>query len=224
MSLIQNEFNSASELYDSQRRHLIPCFDEFYRIPLELSRQVSHVRRILDIGAGTGLMSAFFHQQYPHAHITLVDFSEDMLHKARQRFVGKNNFHYLALDFNAADFNENEYDLVISGLAIHHLTHEAKRRLFFKIYNILVPNGWFINADQILGESDFADKLYRDGWRQKIEASPLTEEEKNSAFNRLQFDIFSPLSQQLQWLREAGFNKVHNYYQYYNFVVFAGIK
>lgn len=224
MSLIQTEFNAVSAQYDSQRRLLIPCFDDFYQVPLELSRQVPHINRILDIGAGTGLMSAFFHEQYPQAHITLVDFSEDMLHKARQRFVGKSNFQYLALDFNTADFHENEYDLVISGLAIHHLTHEAKHALFFKIFKALAQNGWFINADQILGESDFADKLYRDTWRQKAEASSLTLEEKNSAFKRLQFDIFSPLSQQLQWLREAGFKEVHNYYQYYNFVVFAGIK
>ena len=85
---IQNQFNAVSEKYDRQRRFLIPCFDDFYGTALALSENVPAVKSILDVGAGTGLMSAFFHEKYPEAKITLVDISKEMLKKAEERFSG----------------------------------------------------------------------------------------------------------------------------------------
>ncbi len=221
---VKKSFDTVSDKYDYQRRHLIPCFDDFYTVPLELSEQVSTVQNILDIGAGTGLMSAFFHEKYPNATITLVDFSSDMLNKAKERFNGKANFKYLVADFAEAEFETEKYDLVVSGLAIHHLVHELKQVLFKKICNSLKKDGWFINADQVQGITKGIDSLYKNNWKQKVLQSALTEEEKQSAFKRVQLDIMAPLKEQLQWLSEAGFSTPNCYYQYYNFVVFGGKK
>lgn len=221
---IKKSFDAVSEKYDQQRRHLIPCFDDFYTIPLELSEQVKDVNNILDIGAGTGLMSAFFHEKYPNATITLVDFSSDMLNKAKERFSGKLNFKYLVADFAEAEFEKEKYDLVVSGLAIHHLVHELKQLLFKKIYSALKQDGWFINADQVQGITEEIDSLYKNNWKQKVLQSALTDDEKQSAFKRVQLDIMAPLNDQLQWLKDAGFNAPNCFYQYYNFVVFGAKK
>lgn len=51
---IQSQFAAVASVYDRQRRELIPCFDDFYTIPIALSHQVNNVQRILDLGAGTG--------------------------------------------------------------------------------------------------------------------------------------------------------------------------
>ncbi len=221
---IQIQFNAVSEKYDAQRQLLIPCFSDFYSIPLELSEQVKSVGNILDVGAGTGLMSAFFHEKYPKATISLVDISAQMLNKAKERFEGEQNITFLQADFADADFGEAQYDVIISGLAIHHLPHELKQLLFKKIYRALSPGGIFINADQVEGETEFVDKFYKNIWVEKVKKSSLGEAEKESAFERVKLDIFAPLTCQLEWLREVGFKEVNNYYQYYNFVVFAGIK
>lgn len=221
---IKKSFDAVSEKYDFQRRHLIPCFDDFYSVPLELSEQVKDVKNILDIGAGTGLMSAFFHEKYPEATITLVDFSSDMLNKAKERFQGKSNFKYVVADFAEAEFETEKYDLVVSGLAIHHLVHELKQLLFKKIFSSLKKDGWFINADQIQGATQEIDLLYKSNWQRKVAQGILSEEEKQSAFKRVQLDIMAPLKEQLQWLKNAGFEIPNCYYQYYNFVVFGGKK
>ncbi|QEC67097.1 class I SAM-dependent methyltransferase [Panacibacter ginsenosidivorans] len=222
---IQNEFKAVSEKYDTQRKHLIPCFNDFYSIPLELSEEIEEVKNVLDVGAGTGLMSAFFYEKYPEASFTLVDLSNDMLAKAKERFEKQNeNFTYLSADFSTTDFGEQQYDLVISGLAIHHLEHSLKQELFSKIYKALKPGGWFINADQVEGGTEEADYIYRDNWKKKVEQSPLTEDAKQSAYKRIQLDIMAPLNDQLHWLKDAGFEQANCYYQYFNFVVFAGRK
>jgi len=224
MQTIQQSFNAVSEKYDRQRPILIPCFDDFYGMALTLSDEAKNVGSILDVGAGTGLMSALFAGKYPAAEITLVDFSENMLSKARDRFQGNDKIHYLQADFSTVDLEETKYDLIVSGLAIHHLEPELKQLLFQKIYCALKPNGLFINADQVKGATDFSERIYTENWRNHVLNSPLTEEEKDSAFKRVALDIMSPLADQLKWLHDAGFSEANNYYQYFNFVVFAAKK
>jgi tRNA (cmo5U34)-methyltransferase len=222
---IQHQFNAISVKYDQQRRFLIPCFEDFYLTALTLSNEVATVQNILDVGAGTGLMSAFFQEKYPEAKITLVDISKDMLKKAEERFEGNENISFLNADFAAVDFPENHYDVVVSGLAIHHLPNALKQQLFGKISKTLKTGGWFINADQVLGATALAEKVYTENWKNHVQQSPyLTEEEKLSAFDRIKVDIMAPLNDQLKWLEEAGLKNANCYYQYYNFVVFAANK
>lgn len=222
---IQNQFNTVSEKYDRQRRFLIPCFDDFYGVALNLSEEVKSVSNILDIGAGTGLMSAFFHEKYPDAKITLVDISADMLKKAEERFDGNANIDFLNADFATVELPDDHYDLVVSGLAIHHLPNPLKKQLFGKIANTLTPGGWFINADQVLGSNDIAEKIYTENWKNHVDNNiHLDEQEKQSAFERIKVDIMAPLKDQLEWIENAGMDNANCYYQYYNFVVFAANK
>jgi len=51
-------------------------------IPYERDAEV----RVLDLGAGTGLLSALIAEACPRARLTLVDVSERMLGVARERF------------------------------------------------------------------------------------------------------------------------------------------
>ncbi len=222
---IQKQFNAVSEKYDRQRRFLIPCFDDFYGTALALSEEVTSVKNILDIGAGTGLMSAFFQEKYPEAKITLVDISKDMLKKAAERFEGNENIKFLNADFATVDLPENHFDLVVSGLAIHHLPNQLKQQLFNKIAKTLNMGGWFINADQVLGKTAVAEKIYTHYWRNHVQTHrDLTAEEKQSAFERIKVDIMAPLTSQLEWIEKAGMKNANCYYQFYNFVVFAANK
>ena len=222
---IKSKFNAVSEKYDKQRKELIPCFDDFYKIPVELSNQIKSVDNILDIGAGTGLMSAFFLEKYNEADFTLVDISEEMLKKAKERFSGFSNFEFLVQDLEDLALEKNKFDLVISGLAIHHLDDEAKKKLFKTIHKLLNDGGLFINADQVLGENDFSEALYTSSWREKVVANKtLTSEEKEATFERIKLDKMSPLKEQLKWMEDVGFKNVANVYQYYNFVVYTAKK
>lgn len=222
---IKSKFNAVSEKYDNQRKELIPCFDDFYKIPVELSNQIESVDRVLDIGAGTGLMSAFFLERYNNAEFTLIDISEEMLKKAKERFTGFSNFDFLVQDLEDLKLEKNSFDVVVSGLAIHHLDNKAKKQLFKTIYSLLKSGGLFINADQVLGENDFSEKLYTSSWREKVlDNKILTRAEKEATFERIKLDKMSMLKDQLKWLEDASFRNVTNVYQYYNFVVYYAEK
>ncbi len=222
---LEKQFNVVSEVYDAQRRELIPCFDDFYQVPLVVSENVQNVKHILDLGAGTGLMSAFFNTKYPEASYTLVDISESMLNKARERFSKFSNFLFLQEDFSALHFPQEHFDLVISSLAIHHLDDELKQLLFGKVYHFLKKGGWFINADQVLGNDTLSEMIYTTYWKNYVLSNrKLSVEAKEATFERIKLDKMATLPQQLNWLKQKGFQSPNCYYQYYNFVVFGAKK
>ena len=50
---------TISQKYDEQRKKFIPCFDDFYGVSVSVASVDTENPNILDIGAGTGLLSAF---------------------------------------------------------------------------------------------------------------------------------------------------------------------
>lgn len=223
MSEIKKKFDDISEMYDSQRRKFIPCFDDFYGVTVSLASSNIENPKILDIGAGTGLLSAFLLERYPNASVTLIDLSERMLGVAKNRFSGKANIEYIIADYLKHQFADT-YDIVVSALSIHHLDEQQKKDLFGKIYFILKQGGVFINADQTSGETPFFEHLNKKVWRDYIESSGLSEEEIKAGYERIQLDKESKLSEQVEWLKSTGFCDVGCVYKYYHFAVMYGRK
>lgn len=88
----------------------------------------------------------------------------------------------------------------------------------------LKPGGRLIYADQVQGATTALDELYKSDWKRKVEASDLTVEQIQSAYERTKLDRFATLDSQLGWMREIGFQDVDCVYKCYNFVVLYGVK
>ncbi|MCA0756823.1 class I SAM-dependent methyltransferase [Paenibacillus sp. N4] len=217
--IVQKQFSAGAKHYNRQRRQLIPCFDDFYGTAAEWVTCERQTPRILDLGAGTGLFSAFIRSKYPDAELTLIDFSGEMLEQARIRFAGDPNVQYIAADYTSYAFTER-YDAVISSLSIHHLTHQAKRDLFGTIRGLLAEGGCFVNADQAAGATPAIDKTYMSRWKAAVRASGLPEEALAASIERRKSDINATVPEQLQWLNEAGFAEADCVYKYDGFAVF----
>lgn len=215
---LQEQFNKVSRQYDSERHKLIPCLDDFYNIATENLVFPNAPIKILDLGAGTGLLSQKVLERYPSAQITLVDLSEKMLDVARERFAGLDTIHFLQKDYTQLDLNE-EYDAIISSLSIHHLNDESKQNLYQQAFKGLKAGGYFINADQVLANNPYLEELYSRQWKAKVESTNLSKEAIAAAYGRVNLDIRTPLHTQLAWLEQCGFSNVDCLYKYYDFVV-----
>lgn len=218
MSKIQKKFDEISGKYDEQRRKFIPCFDDFYGVTVSIASTKTDLPSILDIGAGTGLLSEFLMQRYPNAFFTLIDLSEKMIQMAKERFRDNPNVKYIINDYTKHDFVD-KYDMLISALSIHHLSDEAKKNFYKKCYTLLKPGGIIINADQVLGETAYIEELNKKIWFNSIENSGLTNDEIQAGYERIKFDKEAKLDQQLSWLKESGFSDVSCVYKYYHFAV-----
>lgn len=215
---IKHEFNDVAKDYDAQRRQLIPCFDDFYRLPIEMLDFNADAPRVLDIGSGTGLFSAFLLEKYPDAHLTLIDLADGMLDVARERFAEHKNVDYIVGDYTAHSFDE-PFDIIISALSIHHLNAAGKEALYKKCYSLLKPGGIFLNADQVKSPFSYTEERFIRLWRDEIETSGIGAAELQKAYERQAYDDPSTLCEQLEWLENAGFSVIDCVYKYYVFAV-----
>ena len=216
---IREKFEAISPKYDAQRKQLIPCFDDFYRLPVETLDFAGDAPRVLDLGSGTGLFAAFVLEKYKNARITMVDLSQGMLNVAKKRFAAYPSFEYIAADYTEYEFTE-EYDIIISALSIHHLNAQNKEKLYRNCFRYLAPGGVFLNADQVRSPQPQTEEMFSRLWKEKVAQSGIDQKELEKAYERQAFDDPSTLADQLSWLRQAGFAQVDCVYKYY---VFAGL-
>ena len=148
-------FGAHAAHYDEQRRRLIPSYDAFYGAAVRALGLVAAPgpARILDLGAGTGLLSRHVLDAYPGAHVTLLDGAPAMLDQARAALGDRH-------DYVVGDLNDplpgDGYNAVVSALAIHHVDDAAKRALFARVHEALVPGGVFVNAEHVAGSTPLA--------------------------------------------------------------------
>ena len=179
---------------------------------------------MLDLGAGTGLLSAFFADAYPNARFTLMDVAPEMLQKARERFAaGAERFDFRAMDYIAEPFAAS-YDLVVSCLSIHHLEDDAKAALFRKVYAALKPGGVFINADEVLGATPAVAAWNHESWLAHAGTSDALQSDIDASLERMKHDRLATLADQLRWMNDAGFRDVDCGYKYQMFAVYSGGK
>ncbi|MGH7778569.1 MAG: class I SAM-dependent methyltransferase [Candidatus Binataceae bacterium] len=216
---------TGADAHDRAHRRLVPCFDDLYRTALELMPFKRDDRfEVLDLGAGTGLLSAMIAQAFPKAQLTLFDLTPEMLTIARQRLkpLGK-RVRFATADFAAAA-KPKSYDAVVSALAIYHLPDSGKRHLFADILKYLTPGGVFINADQVAGETAAIDQRSRRMWMSRARELRIAERDLNMALERMKQDLPATVGQQLGWLRECGFIEVACTYRNLIFAVLSGMK
>lgn len=224
---LANAFDDTAGGYDAPRRQLIPCFDRFYASVLavldDLIPRACRVR-IIDLGAGTGLMSKMVLDHLPLASVTLVDAAQNMLDIARLRLARYSH----RVTFVHADLPHYELqetcDAVVSALAIHHLNHSDKRALFARVYAALRRGGRFINADQVCGPDEETERNYRENWLRQVRESRVSEAALNAALGRMAYDIPASLADQMGWLSTVGFNEVACQFDGEMFAVYAGKK
>jgi len=215
---------NASE-YDLSRRRLIPCYDLFYATAADLAaRTVRDMPSpaVLDIGAGTGLMSEFVMQRVGAASLYLLDESTDMTAKALARLEQYKLT--LFIQSMTEPLPAMQFDAIVSSVAIHHLPDEEKRGLFERIFQALTPSGVFVNAEQVLGETEWEEGLYDEMHMGGARALGSDVEEIRGARERMSYDRCATLSKQISWLREIGFEQAGVFFQWGRFAVFAGWK
>jgi tRNA (cmo5U34)-methyltransferase len=208
--------------YDASRRRLVPEFDAFYGAVLDvLALQGRPLERVLDLGAGTGLLSGAVQAAHPDAGIELLDGSAEMLQEARSRLGG-------AVGLQVGDLRDElpdgPYDAIVSALAIHHLSHAEKRGLFRRAHERLRDGGVFVNAEQVAAPSRRLEDAYESMWEAGCRARGASEAELEGARQRMLHDVCAASGSQLRWLAEAGFQTVDCVWRSWRFAVLAAWK
>ncbi len=221
---IESQFNMIAEEYDINRRKFIPCFDDYYiNSTAFIATNMKAPKNIVDLGAGTGLLSYYWYKHFPDSNYLLVDIADDMLSVAKRRFQGINNISYEVSDYRIK-LPEISFDTVISALSIHHLEHTEKKTLFHKIYQALPNSGIFVNYDQFCAGDYELNAWYDKYWENQLFNSGLSKRDIELWQERRKLDRECSVKEEADMLTRSGFRKVKCIYVYQKFAVILAIK
>ena len=226
MDEVKQHFEGEAGDFDRIILTLVPDYAEMLEaliaaLPFEKKRVI----HAIDLGCGTGTLARAIVDTFPNASVTCVDVAKNMIALAQSKLENHARAHYVLADFVTFEFEE-EYDAVVSSLALHHLlTDEDKRRFYRRIYERLRPGGVFYNADVVLASSEFLQSVYLEKWMMFMRRRVPREEIENNWIPKYHAeDRPAKLMNQLAWMEEIGFVDVDVIWKYYNFAVYGGSK
>lgn len=144
--------------YDSDMELMHPNRSKMVQIALEvlpISRTTA--LRAIDLGMGTGYFSERFLEEFPNSRVLGIDGAPAMIELAKARLKSlKSRVEFVVGDFRKLQelaHDAGTVDIVFSAYALHHLSRSDKETVLRQVVELLVPGGWFINADLIVADS-----------------------------------------------------------------------
>jgi tRNA (cmo5U34)-methyltransferase len=226
MKQVKDHFEEEAKVFDELITTLIPFYEDMVKsLILALPFHNKEKIKVLDLGCGTGNISKEVKEHFSNAQITCVDMAENMIQIAKSKLAPYSDIEFKIADFRDLDFKE-DYDAVISSLALHHLPSEEQKKSFYReIMGFLKEGGVFYNADNVLGSNPHLNQVYMDKWVEFMLESHTPEEVETIWLPKHREEDFpSPLISHIQWLEEAGFQEVDVVWKCYMFGIYGGKK
>ena len=170
-----SDFEWDPETYLAQMLAEIPGYEELETAVVAATEGL-HLQTVLELGTGTGETAVRVLAQHPQARWTGLDASEAMLARARERLPRTD----LRVGRLEDPLPAGLFDLVVPVLAVHHLTGDAKRDLFTRVAQL---SDNFVLGDVVVPDRP-EDAAIEIDWV---------------------YDLPSSVPDQVEWLREAGF-------------------
>lgn len=226
MDDVKEHFEEESEEFDSTILKLIPFYNDMIgfmisALPFKSSKPI----KVLDLGCGTGNISRAVKERFPNAMISCVDLAEGMIKMAQHKLSNYGDIQYYTGDFREIEFGA-EYDVVVSSLALHHLSSECeKQEIYRKIHDCLKDEGVFYNADTVLGANEYLEDLNNSKWTEHMLESLSEDEVVDKWLPKHEAEDFpATIAEHMRWLQESGFEHVDVVWKWYGFAVFGGVK
>ncbi len=125
--------------------------------------------KLLDIPVGTAVFTYKKYDSLKNAEIICVDYSEDMINKAKERFSKLSNINIICQqgDVGHLSYNDDSFDILLSMNGFH--AFPDKNKAFEETARVIKRGGCFIGCFYIKGEKCLTDfvvnaVLSKKGW------------------------------------------------------------
>lgn len=227
-STFAQEYLESADHYIPERPYFFQVLRSFYRTFVAKPPEAICV---CDLGCGDGALTEQLLREDPSLHLTLVDGSEEMLAAAQKRLGARSPRRWVQGSFDALNrgaLELGQFHLIVSGFAIHHLDRLDRQALFVALLRHLLPGGFFLNMDVALPTHGIYTEWRYSLWSDWIARHSLQLGLAEAFLNVPQKaranpdNKYSPLTEQLADLRQAGFREVECHYQHSVFAVYSG--
>jgi len=201
-----------------------------------VDRWTREPKRILDLGCGDGILGCFLMDRFPFASGLFLDFSDPMLDATRRNTQSIPQARVEKSDFSSPDWAgtarfHGDFDIVVSGFAIHHQPDQRKKALYGEIFDLLAPGGVFLNVEHVASATNAGEELFDDFF---IDHLHQFHARTNPATNRdtladeydkrpdKRENILASTAAQCQWLRDIGYADVDCFFKVFELAIFGG--
>ena len=139
---IKNMFDEISKYYDITNNFISLFSHKRIKYSAIKNLKIKPKSMVLDICCGTGDLTGIISKLIPDAKIIGVDFSQNMLEIAKQKYK---KIAFLESDVTNLPFKDNEFDYVTEGFGLRNI--ENRQKAIKEIYRILKPDGKFLHID-----------------------------------------------------------------------------
>lgn len=227
---IREKFENAVESYSNLETGQSTAVDSpvFLEVLTEsAARLAPAAKKVLDIGCGAGNYTLKLLQKLPGLECTLIDLSPKMLERAKERIsaVGSGPVKTIEGDILTTALPVGQFEIVLSGLALHHLREESGWRSVFKrVYESLKPGGVFMISDMIAQADERIEEYMMGRYIGHIEERIGPEQAKWVHQMTLKEDTPRSVFFLLNLLQETGFRNVDILHKNILFAAVCGIK
>ena len=157
-SIAAYDVSQRVKTYDADMELMHPNRSKMVQIALEvLPFPKTAALRAIDLGIGTGYFTERFLNHFPNSRVLGIDGAQAMIELAKARLKSLAS----RVQFVIGDFRKLQelapgagtVDVVFSAYALHHLSRPDKETVLRQVVELLVPGGWFVNADLIVADS-----------------------------------------------------------------------
>jgi tRNA (cmo5U34)-methyltransferase len=157
-SIAAYDVSQRVKTYDVDMELMHPNRSKMVQIAIELLPfSNTAALRAIDLGIGTGYFSEQFLNHFANSRVLGVDGAQAMVELSKERLRSLTS----RVDFAIGDFRQLQQlvpgaatvDVVFSAYALHHLSRPDKETVLKHVVELLVPGGWFVNADLIVANS-----------------------------------------------------------------------
>ena len=186
-----------------------------------------HARHVLDVGCGAGNYSLKLLDQHPNLDVTLIDLSQPMLERAKERvkWATSGRIQTIQGDIREIELPDLGFDIVLAAAVLHHLRTDSEwRDVFAAFYRALRPGGSVWVFDLVESSIPAVRQLM---WRQYGEYLTRLKDEayRDHVFAYVEKeDTPRPLLYQLDLLRQVGFSQVEVLHKNVCFAAFGAAK
>ncbi len=211
---VKRHLDVDADAYDAAIRRFIPHYDDMLATGVELLATLAPAdARVLDLGAGTGALSAAVLGGMPLARVTVLDVDAAMLGEARRRLAEYGD----RVGFLEASFLDPlpASDAIVASLSLHHVHDlDAKTDLYRAINAALTPGGVFLNLDAAATGDPRLNAVGFDRWAAGMAAHGISDAQAREHFAAwADEDRYFPLETELAALRRAGFAEVECFWR-----------
>lgn len=221
----EKHFHFQVAEYDRIIRTLIPQYETMHAM---IVRWCSHVLpskpTIIDLGGGTGSLTAAVAEQFPNADIEAWDIDAKMMEVGRHRLARYGS----RVRMVERSFEEPlpECDAVVACIALHHIRDlDKKIKVYSNIFRALRSPGIFANGDATMSVDPRTQEATYRLWTEFMMSNGMTEEETRQHFaNWRDEDRYFSLQEEFEALKAAGFAQPECFWRYGPMTVYGGVK